>query len=101
MRPSRRRLAEQGADLAARNERLREKLADAEAGQQASASQMERIAHELSRGKDVIATHMVAVAHPSTVLHSPQACMESLREALTAVGFDLRLELGRVDGSTL
>ena len=101
MRPSRRRLAEQGADLAARNERLREKLADAEAGQQASASQMERIAHALSRGKDVIATHMVAVAHPSTVLHSPQACMESLREALTAVGFDLRLELGRVDGSTL
>ena len=101
MRPSRRRLTEQGANLAARNERLREKLADAEAGQQACASQLERIAHELSRGKDVIATHMVAVAHPSTVLHSPQACMESLREALTAVGFDLRLELERVDGSEL
>ncbi|GAA3851875.1 hypothetical protein GCM10023084_02610 [Streptomyces lacrimifluminis] len=101
MRPSRRRLTEQGADLAARNERLREKLADAEAGERACANQLERIAHELSRGKDVIATHMVAVAHPSTVLHSPQACMESLHEALTAVGFDLRIELERVDGSGL
>lgn len=95
MRPSRRRLTEQGADLAARNERLSGALADARAGELACANQLERIAHELSRGKDVIATHMVAVAHPSTVLHSPEACMESLREALTAVGFDLRLELER------
>ncbi len=101
MRPSRRRLTEQGADLAARNERLASALAEALQGERACANQLERIAHELSRGKDVIATHMVAVAHPSTVLHSPQACMESLREALTAVGFDLRLELGRVDGSEL
>lgn len=101
MRPSRRRLTEQGADLAARNELLREKLADALESKTACASQLERIAHELSRGKDVIATHMIAVAHPSTVLHSPQACMESLHEALTAVGFDLRIELARVEGVEL
>ncbi|MFD3929721.1 hypothetical protein [Streptomyces sp. NPDC058614] len=67
----------------------------------ACASQMERLAHELSRGKDVIATHMIAVAHPSTVLHSPQQCMESLREALASVGFDLRLELERLEGADL
>lgn len=101
MRPSRRRLTEQGADLAARNERLLAERDEARAGETACANQLERIAHELSRGKDVIATHMVATAHPSTVLHSPQACMESLREALTEVGFDLRLELERVDGAEL
>lgn len=101
MRPSRRRLTEQTADLAARVETLIAERDEARAGEKACANQLERIARELSYGKDVIATHMVAVAHPSTVLHSPQACMESLREALTAVGFDLRLELERVDGGAL
>jgi uncharacterized coiled-coil protein SlyX len=101
MRPSRRELEARTDRQAARIDELTKKLAEAEAGETACANQLKRIAHELSRGKDVIATHMVAVAHPSTVLHSPQACMESLHEALTAVGFDLRIELERVDGSQL
>jgi hypothetical protein len=101
MRPSRRELEGRDRRRAAQVERLISERDDARAGELACAKQLERIAHELSRGKDVIATHMVATAHPSTVLHSPQARMESLREALTAVGFDLRLELERVDGSEL
>ncbi|MFD5632417.1 hypothetical protein [Streptomyces sp. NPDC127072] len=101
MRISRRELHAQIASLAARNEHLAAQLAETEADKTACVSQLERAAHELSRGKDVIATHMVSVAHPATVLHSPQACMDSLREALTAVGFDLRLELERLDGRPL
>lgn len=101
MRVSRRELEARNRRQAERIDRLEGQLADAESGQRACASQLERATHELSRGKDVIATHMVWTAHPSTVLHSPQACMESLREALTAVGFNLRLELERLDGRTL
>jgi hypothetical protein len=101
MRPSRRELEASNRRKDARIDQLIGKFEEAQRGERACAKQLERIAHELSRGKDVIATHMVATAHPSTVLHSPQACMESLREAPTAVGFDLRLELERVDGSEL
>lgn len=101
MRTSRRELEARNRRQAARIDELFEKAEEATKGELACASQLERIAHELSRGKDVIVTHMIAVAHPSTVLHSPQACMESLREALTAVGFDLRIELECVDGSEL
>lgn len=78
---------------------LERQLDEARAERTACASQLERVAHELSRGKDVIATHMVWAGHPSTVLHSPQECMESLHEALEAVGFHLRLELARIEGS--
>lgn len=101
MRISRRELENRNRRQAARIDQLLKELEEAQAGERACASQLERIAHELSRGKDVIATHIVATAHPSTVLHSPQQCMESLREALTAVGFDLRLELERVEGAEL
>lgn len=101
MRVSRRELEARNRRQAARIDQLIAELGKAQHGERACASQLERIAHELSRGKDVIATHMVAVAHPSTVLHSPEACMESLREALAAVGFDLRLELARLDGGVL
>lgn len=101
MRVSRRELEARNKRQAARIDQLIAELAEAQHGERACASQLERIAHELSRGKDVIATHMVAVGHPSTVLHSPQQCMESLHEALTAVGFNLRLELARLEGTAL
>lgn len=101
MRTSYRTLAARNASQAARIDQLIAELEEVRRGERACASQLERIAHELSRGKDVIATHIVYVGHSSTVLHSPQQCMESLREALTAVGFDLRLELERVEGAEL
>lgn len=101
MRPSYRTLAARNQSQAARIDRLIEERDGFKEAAAACASQLERIARELSYGKDVIATHMVAVAHPSTVLHSPQACMESLHEALTAVGFNLRLELARLEGTVL
>lgn len=101
MKISYRQLAERYERRGAQIERLLAERDDALAGQRACASQLERIASELSRGKDVIASHMVAVGHPSTVLHSPQQCMESLREALAAVGFDIRLELARLEGTEL
>lgn len=101
MRVSRRELEARNGRQATQIDRLIKERDDALKGEKACASQLERVARELSYGKDVIATHMVHVAHPSTVLHSPQACMESLHEALTAVGFDLRLELARLEGSDL
>lgn len=101
MKVSRRELEARNRRQAGQIDDLIRERDEALAGQQACASQLERVAHELSYGKDVIATHMVAVAHPSTVLHSPQACMESLHEALSAVGFNLRLELARLEGTVL
>ena len=101
MRRSRRALATQVANDSARLEKLTEDLEEARADRQALASQLERVARELSIGKDIIATHVIATGHPSTVLHSPEACMESLVEALEAVGFHLRLEMARLEGSDL
>jgi hypothetical protein len=60
-----------------------------------------RIAHELATAKDVIASHIVAAGHPSTVLHSPQAFAEALRVALADAGVDLRIELARLEGAEL
>lgn len=67
----------------------------------ATASALLRVAGELSRAKDVVASHIVFVGHPSTVLHSPQECMESLRQSLEDAGVDLRVELARLEGSDL
>jgi hypothetical protein len=101
MRPSRRHLSERGADLAARNEQLVGALDEAVQGERASANQLLRVAAELSMAKDVIASHIVAAGHPSTVLTSPQACMESLRQSLADAGVDLRIELARAEGVEL
>lgn len=98
MRPSRRRLTEQGADLAARNERLAGALAEALNGERASANQLLRVAAELSTTKDVVASHIVAAGHPSTVLHSPREFAESLRQSLADAGVDLRIELAQAEG---
>lgn len=101
MRVSRRELEARNHRQAAQIDRLIKQRDNALDGEQACANQLARALGEMSRGKDVIASHVVAAGHPSTVLHSPQQCMESLREALAAVGFDLRLELARLEGRDL
>lgn len=60
-----------------------------------------RIAAELDRCKEVVALHIVAAGHPSTVVHDVQAFAESLREALAANRVDLRIELARMEGADL
>lgn len=60
-----------------------------------------RIAGELDRCKEVVASHIAAAGHPSTVLQSPQAFAESLRQSLADARVDLRLELARLEGNDL
>jgi hypothetical protein len=60
-----------------------------------------RVAAELDRCKEVVASHIVAAGHPSTVLQSPQQFAESLRQSLADAGVDLRLELARLEGGQL
>jgi hypothetical protein len=101
MRPSRSRLTEQNRLLAARNERLTDDV-EAHAGEaRATAAALLRTSYELSRAKDVVASHIVAAGHPSTVLQSPQEFAEALRVALADAGVDLRIELARLEGADL
>jgi phytoene dehydrogenase-like protein len=101
VRPSYRQLAERNRSQATRIERLITERDEARDSARACASQLERIAAELSRAKDIVALHIVAAGHPSTVVHDVQAFADSLREALAAVGVDIRLELGRLEGAEL
>lgn len=101
MRRSRRWLVDQNERLTARNDELVGAVGEAVANERASARQLLRIAGELSVAKDVVASHIVAAGHPSTVLHDPKAFAEALRQALEDAGVDLRLELARLEGSDL
>lgn len=101
MRRSRRWLADQNERLTARNTQLDGAIDEAVRNERATASQLLRVAGELSNAKDVIASHIVAAGHPSTVLHDPKAFAESLRQALTDAGVDLRIELARLEGVDL
>jgi hypothetical protein len=101
MRRSRRELTTALDALTARNEQLAGALAEAVIGERASANQLLRVAAELSVAKDVVASHIVHAGHPSTVLQSPQECMESLRQSLDDAGVDLRIELARLEGADL
>lgn len=67
----------------------------------ACASQLARLAGELSDLKDEIALHIVAAEHPSSALSTAASMALSLREACEARGVDLRLELARLEGSEL
>lgn len=58
-------------------------------------------AHELNTAKEVIASHVVAAGHPSTVLHDVRSFAAALEQALTDAGVDLRLELARLEGIDL
>lgn len=60
-----------------------------------------QVADELSRAKDVVALHLVAAGHPSTVIHDVRTFADALHEALTASRVDLRLELARLEGAEL
>lgn len=101
MRPCRRSLTERNRVLAARAEQLAADLEAANGDAFALTGQLRRVTRELSRAKDVVASHIVAAGHPSTVLHDPKAFAESLRQALADAGVDLRLELARLEGADL
>jgi hypothetical protein len=70
-------------------------------GEQACASQLERIAHENSLLRDEIALTIVACKHPSSALSTAHSVAIALQEALEARGIDLRLELARLEGADL
>ena len=59
------------------------------------------LATQLSDLKDEVALHIVAAEHPSSALSDARSMALSLREALEARGIDLRIELGRIEGSQL
>lgn len=99
--PSRRSLTERNRLLVARNERLIAERDEARENHTAAAKAARRFAGELSRMKDVVALHIVAAGHPSTVLHNPARIGEALREELAANRVDLRLELARLEGTEL
>ncbi|MEJ8671918.1 hypothetical protein WKI71_36810 [Streptomyces sp. MS1.AVA.1] len=101
MRPSYRQIVDRNQRQAARIELLISERDDALTGQRACASQLERIAGESSRMKDVVASHLVAAGHPSTVLHTVHDFTDALRQALTDAGVDIRLELARLEGAEL
>lgn len=72
--------------------------------QQVAAKNRGALAHvaaELSTAKDVIASHLVAADHPSTVLHDVHTFADALEQALTDAGVDIRLELARQEGAEL
>lgn len=62
---------------------------------------IERIATELSDLKDAVALHIVAAEHPSSELADASSAALALREDLAARGIDLRIELGRLEGTAL
>ena len=101
MRVSYRELADRYARRGDRIERL---IGERDAAQKDAAAcghALEQVAGELSRVKDVVASHLVAAGHPNTVLHSVEAFRDALAQALADAGVDIRLELARLEGSQL
>lgn len=75
-----------------------------EADQEAAAAEqfvMARPAGELDVIKSVVASHIAAAGHSSTVLHDARAFADALRQALADAGVDIRLELARLEGGEL
>ena len=101
MRLSRRSILTRNGVLRVRVERLLAERDDAREDACALTGQLLRVSGELSRAKDVIASHIVAAGHPSTVLHDPKAFAEALRQALADAGVDIRIELARLEGVDL
>ncbi|MFE1849921.1 hypothetical protein [Streptomyces sp. NPDC059489] len=99
MRPSRRQLTEHVADLAARLERTISQRDEARRDAAASASQLGRVAGELSTAKDVVASLIVAADHPSAATTDAKSFAIALQEALDVAGVDIRLELARTEGA--
>lgn len=101
MKPSYRQLAERNERQAKQIERLTAERDAFEKDAGACGYALEQVAGELSRMKDVVAMHIVAAGHPSTVLHDPKRIGEALREELAANRVDIRLELARLEGAEL
>lgn len=101
MRISRRELEARSRRQAARIDRLTAERDAFQKDADATGYALGQVADELSRAKDVIALHLVAAGHPSTVVHDVRTFADSLREALAANGVDLRLELARLEGAEL
>jgi hypothetical protein len=99
-KPSYRTLAARNRTQADRIDELIEQRDDAVKGEQACASQLERIAHE-NLLRDEVALTIVACKHPSSALSDAHSVAIALQEALTARGIDLRVELARLEGSDL
>jgi uncharacterized protein len=98
---SRRRLEERNQRQAAQIDGL---IADRDAWKtdaDATGRALGQVASELSRAKDVIALHLVAAGHPSTVLHDAKTFADALQQALTDAGVDLQIELARLEGTHL
>lgn len=101
MRPSSRQLTERNRSQAARIERLIAERDAFEKDAGACAYALAQVAGELSRCKDVVASHLVASGHPNTVLHSVREFRDALQQALTDAGVDIRIELARLEGVEL
>jgi len=101
VRPSYRQLADRNRSQGAQIERLITERDAAQETADACASQLGRVAGELSGLKDEVAMHIVAAEHPSSALSDARSMALSLREALEARGIDLRIEFARLEGSDL
>lgn len=101
MKPSYRQLAARNERQAARIDQLTAERDAFEEDANACGYALEQVAGELSRMKDVVASHLVAAGHPTTVLHDIQHFRDSLEQALTDAGVDIRLELARLEGAEL
>lgn len=101
MRPSYRQLAERNRAQAAQIKRLIAERDSHKETADACASQLGRLAGELSGLKDEVALHIVAAERPSSALSDAASMALSLREACEARGIDLRLELARLEGAEL
>lgn len=101
MRRSRKALATQVADYGARVEQLVKERDGYKEQALANIGALRKVARELSDLKDEVAMHIVAAEHPCTDQADASSMARSLREACTARGIDLRLELARLEGSDL
>ena len=98
---SRRQIIDRAERAAARADSAAAHLAASQEDARACAYALELVAGELSRAKDVIALHIVAAGHPSTMLHDVQWFADALQQALTDAGVDLQIELARLEGGGL
>jgi hypothetical protein len=98
---SRRQIIDRANAANARADSAAAHLAASEGDADACASALEEVSGELSRAKDVIALHIVAAGHPSTVLHDVRSFADALQQALTDAGVDLQIELARLEGAGL
>jgi hypothetical protein len=92
------------AAIRAKDARIEQLVAEVEAANveaRATATANRRIAGELSACKDVLASHIVAAGHPSTVLHDVKVFATAMQQALADAGVDIRLELARLEGAEL